>query len=150
MRRMNILDALRISHVTQRALVDRLVQTQGDTLERRSIVCSLQRELAAHAAAEERYFYLPLSACCQLPQLSPEGIAEHQQMDQLMHALALADPRSSAWRLSAQALHDKVHQHLEVEERSWFPLAVTLLDAADLVSLALQYEGEFVLQRVTA
>ena len=147
---MNIFEALRISHVTQRALVDRLIQTQGDTLERRAIVSSLQRELAAHAAAEERYFYLPLSACSQLQQLSLEGIAQHHQMDQLMEALALADPRSSAWRLGAQALHDKVHQHLEAEERSWFPLANTALDAADLVSLALQYEGEFVFQRVKA
>lgn len=147
---MNILEALRISHVTQRALVDRLVQTQGDTRERRAIFSSLKRELAAHAAAEERYFYLPLSACCQLPQLSPEGIAEHHQMDRLMAALELADPRSPAWRLGAQALHDKVHQHLEVEERSWFALAGRALGAADLVSLALQYEGEFVLQRVRA
>ena len=147
---MNILDALRISHVTQRALVDRLVQTQGDTLERRAIVSSLQRELAAHAAAEERYFYLPLSACCQQPQLAPAGMAEHRQLDQLMHALALADPRSPAWRLDAQALHGKVHQHLEAEERSWFPLAGTALGGADLVSLARQYEGEFVLQRVRA
>ena len=147
---MNIFEALRISHVTQRALADRLIQTQGDTLERRAIVSSLQRELAAHAAAEERYFYLPLSACCQLLQLSPHGIAEHHQMDQLMNALALADPRSPAWQLGALALHDKVHQHLEVEERSWFPLAGTALDTADQVSLALQYESEFVLQRVKA
>ena len=147
---MNIFEALRISHVTQRALVDRLIQTQGDTRERRAIVSSLQRELAAHAAAEERYFYLPLSACSLLQQLAPEGLAGHQQMDQLMKALALADPRSPAWRLGAQALHDQVHQHLEVEERSWFALAGTVLDAADLVSLALQYESEFVFQRVRA
>ena len=54
---MNIFEALRISHVTQRTLADHLIQTQGDSPERASIFTELKRELAAHASAEERFFY---------------------------------------------------------------------------------------------
>jgi len=53
---MNIFEALRISHVTQRALADHLIRTQGDSPERASLFSELKLELAAHAAAEERFF----------------------------------------------------------------------------------------------
>ena len=53
---MNIFEALRISHVTQRALADLLLQTAGDSTERGSLFKELKRELKAHAAAEERFF----------------------------------------------------------------------------------------------
>ena len=145
---MNIFEALRISHVTQRALVDRLIATQGDTLERRSIFRSLKRELAAHAAAEERFFYQPLIAHDMLQELSPGGIAEHHQMDRLIETLELTDRSSLAWLVRAKALHDQIHQHLEVEERSLFPLAGRVFNDNEMLSLARQYEGEFVLQRV--
>ena len=59
---MNIFEALRISHVNQRAQADNLIQTQGDSAERVSLFSELKRELAAHAAAEERFFYVPLIA----------------------------------------------------------------------------------------
>ena len=53
---MNIFEALRISHVTQRALADLLLQTAGDSSEKGSLFKELKRELKAHAAAEERFF----------------------------------------------------------------------------------------------
>ena len=59
---MNIFEALRISHVTQRTLADHLIQTQGDSPERASLFTELKRELSAHASAEERFFYVPLIA----------------------------------------------------------------------------------------
>ena len=59
---MNIFEALRISHVTQRTLADQLIQTQGDSPERASLFKELKRELSAHASAEERFFYVPLIA----------------------------------------------------------------------------------------
>ena len=60
--RMNIFEALRTSHETQRTLADHLIKTQGDSKERDTLFKELKRELAAHAAAEERFFYVPLIA----------------------------------------------------------------------------------------
>ena len=41
---MNIFEALRISHATQRELADQLIQTQGDSPERTSLFNELKRE----------------------------------------------------------------------------------------------------------
>jgi len=147
---MNIFEALRISHVTQRALADNLVQTQGDTPERASIFKALKLELAAHAAAEERFFYVPLIAHDLTQEPSRHGIAEHHQMDELVEALEATDPSSPAWLATARALHHKIFHHLQDEEHGVFQLAGKVLSEAEKLSLALDYESEFVSQRVKA
>lgn len=147
---MNIFEALRISHVTQRALADNLIQTQGNTPERASIFKALKLELAAHAAAEERFFYVPLIAHDLTQELSRHGIAEHHQMDQLIEALEAIDPSSPGWLAAARALRHKVHHHLQDEEHGVFQIAGKVLGEAQKLSLALDYESEFVSQRVKA
>lgn len=145
---MNIFEALRISHATQRTLADQLILTQGDTPERASIFSELKRELAAHAAAEERFFYVPLIAHDMTQEPSRHGIAEHHQMDQLVGALESTERSSPAWLAAAKALHHKIYHHLEDEEHSVFQLAGKVLSEAEKLSLAKDYEGEFVSQRL--
>ena len=145
---MNIFEALRISHATQRTLADHLILTQGDTPERDSIFSELKRELAAHAAAEERFFYVPLIAHDLTQEPSRHGIAEHHQMDQLVEALETTQRSSPGWLLAAKALHHKIYHHLEDEEHSVFQLAGKVLGEAEKLSLAKDYEGEFVSQRL--
>ena len=47
---MNIFEALRTSHETQRALADQLIRTQGNSDDRDLLFKELRAELAAHAA----------------------------------------------------------------------------------------------------
>ncbi len=145
---MNIFEALRISHDTQRTLADQLIQTQGDSSDRASIFKELTLELAAHAAAEERFFYVPLIAHDLTQEPSRHGIAEHHQMDKLIEQLQTTDLSSPAWLAAAKALHHKIHHHLEDEEHSVFQLAGKVLGEAEKLSLAKDYEGEFVSQRL--
>jgi len=145
---MNIFEALRISHVTQRALADNLVQTQGDSPERASVFSALRCELAAHAVAEERFFYVSLIAHDLTQEPSRHGIAEHHQMDKLVETLQGTDPSSPAWLAVAKALRHKIYPHLEDEEHSVFQLAGKVLGEEEKQSLALDYEGEFVTQRL--
>lgn len=147
---MNIFEALRISHVTQRTLADQLIQTQGDSAERASIFQALKRELAAHAAAEERFFYVPLIAHDLTQEPSRHGIAEHHQMDKLVESLEATDPSSPSWLVTARALHHKIYHHLQDEEHGVFQLAGKVLGEAEKLALALDYEGEFVSQRLKA
>ena len=58
---MNIFEALRESHELQRALSQRVLETSGDTPERQALFKDLREELAAHALAEDRHFYVPLT-----------------------------------------------------------------------------------------
>ena len=53
----NIYDALRESHERQRELAAALINTQGESEYRADTFQQLKQELAAHATAEERYFY---------------------------------------------------------------------------------------------
>ena len=145
---MNIFEALRTSHDTQRALADQLIQTQGDSPQRASLFKELKLELAAHAAAEERFFYVPLIAHDSTQEPSRHGIAEHHEMDKLVEQLEETDFSAPGWLAVAKELHHKVFHHLQDEEKSVFQLAGKVLTEAEKLSLAKGYEGEFVSQRV--
>ena len=145
---MNIFEALRTSHETQRALADQLVRTQGDSKDRNLVFKELRAELAAHAAAEERFFYVPLIAHDMTQEPSRHGIAEHHEMDELVEKLEETDFSSPAWLATAKELHHKIYHHLKDEEQGVFQLAGKVLTEAEKISLAKDYEGEFVSQRV--
>ncbi|MGA8784738.1 MAG: hemerythrin domain-containing protein [Polaromonas sp.] len=147
---MNIFEALRVSHVTQRELADNLIRTEGDSPERASLFTELKLELAAHAAAEERFFYVPLIAHDMTQEPSRHGIAEHHQMDKLVEQLASTELSSPGWLVAAKELHHKIYHHLEDEEQGVFQLAGKVLSEAEKLSLAKEYEGEFVSQRLKA
>ena len=148
--RMNIFEALRHSHDTQREMADNLILTQGDSPDRALLFKELKRELAAHAAAEERFFYVPLIAHDMTQEPSRHGIAEHHEMDELVETLEKTDASSPAWLAAAKALHHKIHHHLKDEEQGVFQLAGKVLSELDKLSLAKGYEGEFVSQRLKA
>ncbi|MBP7413970.1 MAG: hemerythrin domain-containing protein [Giesbergeria sp.] len=145
---MNIFEALRTSHETQRALADQLVRTQGDSKDRDLVFKELRAELSAHAAAEERFFYVPLIAHDMTQEPSRHGIAEHHEMDELVEKLEDTDFSSPAWLATAKELHHKIYHHLKDEEQGVFQLAGKVLTEAEKISLAKDYEGEFVSQRV--
>lgn len=147
---MNIFEALRISHDTQRAMADSLVNTQGDSPERALLFRELKLELAAHAAAEERCFYVPLIAHDMTQEPSRHGIAEHHQMDKLVETLETTDFSSPGWLATAKELHHKIYHHLKDEEQGVFQLAGKVLSETEKISLAKEYEGEFVSQRTKA
>ena len=147
---MNIFEALRTSHDTQRGLANSLIMTSGDSKERDLLFKELKDELAAHAAAEERFFYVPLIAHDMTQEPSRHGIAEHHEMDELVEKLEEIEFSSPAWLKVAKELHHKVHHHLEDEEQGIFQLAGKVLTEAEKISLAKGYEGEFLSQRVKA
>lgn len=147
---MNIFEALRTSHDTQRTLADQLILTQGDSHERDLLFKELRAELSAHAAAEERCFYVPLIAHDMTQEPSRHGIAEHHEMDELVETLAQTDFSSPGWLATAKELHHKIYHHLKDEEQGVFQLAGKVLTEAEKLSLAKDYEGEFVSQRTKA
>lgn len=147
---MNIFEALRRSHVTQRSLSDQLVETSGLSRERESLFKQLKIELAAHAAAEERCFYVPLIAHDMTQEPSRHGIAEHHEMDELVEKLEDTDLSSPGWLVAAKALRHKIYHHLQDEEQGIFQLAGKVLSDAEKQSLADDYDAEFSAQRLKA
>ena len=140
---MNIFEALRLSHDTQRALATHILETKGDAPERRSLFDQFKHELAAHAAAEERCFYAPLIAFDSTMAQARHGMAEHHEMDEMVDELNKTEFSSPAWIAQFRKLRDKVFHHLEDEEHAIFQLAGKVLPEAQKTSLARDYETEF-------
>ena len=83
----NIFEALRESHALQRSLSRQVLDTSGDTPERQALFKDLREELAAHALAEDRHFYVPLMQHDAGIDLSRHAIAEHHAIDELVEEL---------------------------------------------------------------
>ena len=110
---MNIFEALRVSHQTQRELTARLLATAAGTPEREQVFLQLKSELVAHETAEERCFYVPLFEHDQTVNAARHAIAEHHLMDEMVESLEDMDPATAQWQASMEGF-------------TWFWRAITL------------------------
>ena len=145
---MNIFEALLVSHETQRALSVRLLASLADTAERQHVFTELKRELLAHETAEERCFYVPLFAHDDTVDASRHAISEHHQMDEMVEDLDDMEADSTGWMAGAAKLCAKIEHHLGEEERKFFQEAGKVLTEAQKLSLAKDYEAEFLTLRI--
>ncbi|MCK7595455.1 hemerythrin domain-containing protein [Pseudomarimonas salicorniae] len=134
-----IFEALREDHDRQRRLIEQLAQTEGDSEERRSLFDALKSELAHHAAAEERHFYVPLIDSDLTQEKARHSIAEHHEIDELVDELESMDMANGGWLKRARHLFERVEHHLEEEEHEVFQLAGKALTEAQKRRLATDY-----------
>lgn len=137
-----IFEALRHDHDTQRTLIDLLVRTTGESEGRRELFAEVQRELTAHAAAEERFFYVPLMESDTTQEKARHSVAEHKELDDFVERLAGYDMSGPQWLQTARDLRERLLHHLEEEEREVFPLAGKVLSDDEKTTLAGQYETD--------
>lgn len=147
---MTIFEALRADHDVQRSLVASLTETSGDSATRKRLFEQLKTELAAHAAAEERHFYVPLMDNDLTLEKARHSIAEHHELDELVESLETTDMSSSAWLTTARKLEHRVLHHLEEEEREVFQLAGKALEDSVKETLASEYLDEMATQKNAA
>ena len=145
---MNIFEALRVSHETQRALAARLLASDPQGPERHAIFLELKRELKAHETAEERCFYVPLFDHDATVNSSRHAISEHHEMDEMVEALEQPERNAPVWIAGARKLCEKIEHHLKEEETKFFQEAGKVLTEVQKLSLARDYEAEFLSLRV--
>ncbi len=138
---MNIFEALRKDHDHQRQLLDKLVQTTGDSDERDSLFKALKKALEAHADAEERHFYKPLIDSDLTQEKARHSIAEHHDIDELIETLEATEYASPAWLTYAKQLHEQVEHHLKEEEHEVFQMAGKVLTDQQKEELARAYRS---------
>lgn len=139
---MNIFEALREDHDRQRALLDKLEQTEGASGERTTLFETLKTELAEHAAAEEKFFYSKLMQVDMTIDQARHGVAEHKELDDRIEELEGIDHSNPHWLVRFKDLKHRVLHHLEEEEREVFQMAGKVLDDAQKSSLASSYKSE--------
>lgn len=139
----NIYDALRESHETQRSLCRKLVRAAPNGDRRREIFRQLRIELAAHAAAEERFLYAPMLMDDMGLHSSRHALAEHHEIDECVEDLSKADSVGGSWLAKAKKLSEEVHHHLREEEKKFFQISGKILSDAQKASLAKRYSKDY-------
>lgn len=145
---MNIFEALRVSHETQRALSARLLASPPQGPERHKVFLELKRELLAHETAEERCFYVPLFEHDATVNASRHAVGEHHEIDEMVEDLEKQELNAAGWMAGAQKLCDKIHHHLKEEETKFFQEAGKVLTETQKMALARDYEAEFLSMRM--
>lgn len=126
---MDIYEQLIDDHGKQKGLLAGLVNTEGDSSERRRLFDLLKVELEAHAAAEEQVFYAELMAEPDGQEKARHSVAEHQTASNLLSELEKTDMSSSAWLPMFKKLQHEIEHHVDEEERDVFPLARRIFKA---------------------
>ena len=139
---MEIFQAIRKDHETQRLLMKILVETSGDTKSRRDYFKELKAQLSRHAVAEERHFYAPLMESDKTIDDSRHAIAEHHEIEELVEKLEETNMSSSAWLHHMKTLQDRVLHHLNEEEQEFFKHADKVLNSKEKDKLANEYKKE--------
>jgi hypothetical protein len=140
----NIYEELRASHARQRRLCSSMVRTlAGNPAKRESLFRELRIELAAHAAAEERYLYVPILMFDMGLNSARHALAEHHDMDELVEDLRALDSAGEAWGAKAGELVHKVRHHLKEEETKFFQVSGKLLTETQKLRLAGQYRKDY-------
>jgi len=97
-----IFEALRSDHQIQRQLIDELLETSGESPKREELFTKLKRELAVHAMAEERHFYIPLMKDELTQEKARHSVAEHHELDEFIEELENTEMSSPAWLATAK------------------------------------------------
>lgn len=139
----SIYDALRESHARQRSLCRKLLLSKARTENRIATFAALRIELAAHAAAEERYLYMPILMDDMGLSSSRHALHEHHEIDELVEDLQVFDHSGRSWMATAHELSEKVHHHLREEEKKFFQVSGKILGDAQKARLAKQYRKDY-------
>ena len=142
-----IFDAIRESHDLQRDLCRKLTASRGDMAARQVLFLQLKVELMAHAAAEERYLYVPLLMDNGGLDASRHALHEHHEIDELLDDLSVRNKNQAGWIATAKQLSFKVRHHLKEEESKFFQVAGRLLPETKKQQLARRYMRAIVRMR---
>lgn len=136
-------DALRESHAIQRSLCRKLLRSSAHSERRITLFTDLRIELAAHAAAEERFLYAPILMDDMGLDVSRHALHEHHELDELVEKLQVSDHNGRGWMANARKLSEKVHHHLREEEKKFFQVSGKILSRTRKAGLASQYRKDY-------
>jgi hemerythrin superfamily protein len=135
----NAITMLKSDHATIKRLLRELSETTERAVKQREqLVNQIERELKAHAQAEEEVFYPAFKAAAEKTEkvdLFYEAAEEHHVVDMVLPALKVANPKSKEFTAKAKVLKDLVEHHVKEEEGQMFNAARQLFNDEELREL---------------
>lgn len=135
----NAITMLKSDHATIKRLLRELADTtERSVKQRESLVGQIERELKAHAQAEEEVFYPAFKAAAEKTDkvdLFYEAAEEHHVVDMVLPALKVANPKSKEFTAKAKVLKDLIEHHVKEEEGQMFAAARQLFNEDELREL---------------
>ena len=129
----DIFDRLKADHDKQRALLDQIAATSGDTPERKALFEEFTYDAKGHAAAEEQALYSTVLRKPPLTSCGRHSVAEHHEIEELLNDVAAADPATGAWLVKFRELQHRYLHHIDEEEEEMFPRFAAELSDEDAV-----------------
>ena len=119
-------------HNKHRELLDKLLETSGDSEQRKTLFEELTKELKSHAAAEEQALY---STMLRKPPTTGEtrhSVAEHHEIEEALNDLAATDMSEGGWLTKFKSFDHRYRHHIDQEEDDHFPDFEKHLDEDDM------------------
>lgn len=115
-----VYEKIKQDHDVHKQLLADLVETQGDSEERRELWEKFYYDVKSHAAAEEETFYSKLMEDPKGQDDARHSVAEHKELDDIMEELQAMDFSSTGWLTRFRTLKHDYEHHMEEEEQDIF------------------------------
>ena len=137
---MNIYEHLSREHDTQKKLANDIMQTSGDTAERKKLFSRFVEEVESHAAAEEQTFYASLIEHPEGQPKARHSVHEHKKAADLLKELKEMDMGSGGWIQKFEKLKKELEHHIKEEENKVFARAREILSSERARELSDEFE----------
>ena len=117
----DIFERLKRDHDEHREILAKLVETSGESRERKALFEQFTREVKSHAAAEEQALYSTMMRKPDTTDETRHSVAEHHEIEEALNDLAATDMTSSAWLTKFKQLDHDYRHHIDEEEEDHFP-----------------------------
>ncbi|QPC99790.1 hemerythrin domain-containing protein [Qipengyuania soli] len=135
-----IFDRLKKDHDKHRELLDRLLETSGESEERKMLFTELTKELKAHAAAEEQALYSTMLRKPPTTDDTRHSVAEHHEIEEALNDLAATDMSEGGWLTKFKTFDHDYRHHIDEEEQEHFPECEEYLDENDMKHMRSVFE----------
>lgn len=117
----DIFARLKEDHDRHRDLLDRLMQTSGESEERKELFVELTKELKGHASAEEQALYSTMMRKPPTTDDTRHSVSEHHEIEEALNDLAATDMATSGWLTKFKTFDHDYRHHIDEEEEEHFP-----------------------------
>lgn len=129
-----IFDSLKADHDRHRSMLS--IIAEASAADRAVLFEEFRVDIAAHAAAEEQTLYATMMADPDLQEDARHSVSEHKEIDDMVVAIAKAEPGSDDWDEAFDELRTEYDHHITEEEEEMFPAAAETLSDDDATRLA--------------